>query len=96
MRKRDALIIGAAAAGIYGAATGKGIFNKWKYREQLFAVNGYIRSHHPGAHHSEITKTNKGYMTVISRNDNSPKIVLYISKTPEGVYVFDETEVINS
>lgn len=96
MRKRDALLIGAAAAGVYRAIAGKGIFNKIKYKEQLSAINGYIRAHHPGARHSEVTKTSKGYMTVVSRNDQSPKIILYASKTPEGVYVFHETEVINS
>ena len=96
MKKRYAILLGAAAAGVYGAVTGTGIFNKLKYKEQTLAVNDYIRAHYPGAKYSEITATQKGYMTVISRTGALPKIVLYITKTPEGVYVFDETEVINS
>ena len=96
LKKRHAIILGAAAAGVYSALAGKGIFNKIRYKEQARAISDYMRSHHPGAEFGEITPTQKGYMTVISPGDGSPKIILYAVKTPQGVYVFHETEVINS
>ncbi len=93
MKKRNMfLLASAAAAGVYGAVMGKGIFNKPRFREQHSAVSRYVDAHYPGAVYSPIEATPKGYMTFIKRL-GKPKIMLYAYKSPDGVYVFHETEV---
>lgn len=96
MKKRNMfLLASAAAAGVYSVVRGKGFFNKPRFREQHSAVSRYVESHYPGATYSPIESTQKGYVTVIRRM-NSPKIILYAHKTSDGVYVFEESEVISS
>ncbi len=82
----------AAAAGIYGYINGKGLFNKPRFKEQHDAVSRYVDSHYPGARYSPIEATTNGYMTVISRR-GMQKILLYAEKTPDGVYVFNESPI---
>ena len=81
-----------AVAGIYGFVNGKGLFNKPRFKEQHDAISRYVDSHYPGAVYSPIEATENGYMTVISR-PRQPKILLYTEKTPDGVYVFNESPI---
>lgn len=42
----------AAAAGIYSAITGKGLFNKPRFKEQHERVANYVETHYPNAVYS--------------------------------------------
>ena len=96
MKKRNILLLASAAAvGVYGAVSGRGIFNKPRFREQHSAVSRYVDSHYPGSTYSPIEATPKGYMTIIRRPGRS-NIMLYAFKSPDGIYVFHESEIINS
>ena len=96
MKKKQLFLLASAAAiGVYGAVRGKGIFNGARFKEQHSAVSRYVDAHYPGATYSPIEATPKGYMTVI-RRQGMKSIMLYAFKTPEGVYVFHESEIINS
>ena len=89
-------LLGAAAvAGIYGYVNGKGLFNKPRFKEQHEAISRYVDSHYPGAVYSPIEATENGYMTIISR-PKQQKILLYAEKTPDGVYVFNESPISNT
>ena len=49
MKKRTLFLIGtAAAAGIYSAITGKGLFNKPRFKEQHERVANYVETHYDG------------------------------------------------
>lgn len=90
MKKKTAFwIAGAAALGIYSALEGRGPFNKLKFRNQHDAVSKYVETHYPNALYSPISKTENGWVTII-RRFNQPNIVLYIAKTSDGMFVFDE------
>ena len=50
MKKKNAVMLASlAAAGIYGAVTGKGIFNKVRFKNQHDAIARYVNSHYPNA-----------------------------------------------
>ena len=93
MSKKGAkiLLLGAAALGAYNFYKGNGIFNKLRFGEQHKAVSDYIESHCPGASYSEITQTDEGWSCVVDDSDVS--FVLYLTKTPEGTFVFWEKEI---
>lgn len=86
-------VLGAAAAyGIYSAVTGKGIFNKPHFKEQHDAVSRYVDSHYPRARYTPIEQTQNGWMTIITKSDFS-RVMLYLSKAENGVYIFKEAPV---
>ena len=90
MKKRTLFLIGtAAAAGIYSAITGKGLFNKPRFKEQHERVANYVETHYP------IEMTANGWVTVIRRIAR-PNIILYITRDGNGNYVFTESEVRNA
>lgn len=94
MKNRKNKIVMAAAlaaAGAYSVFLGKGVFNKPRFRSQHNAVSRYINTRYPNAAYSPIEKTGKGWATVIKRI-NQPNILLYITKSDDGVYIFHETE----
>lgn len=93
MKKNKWFIVATvAAAGAYGIIRGKGVFNKPRFKEQHDAVSRYISSHYPNAAYSPIEATENGWATIIKRI-GEPQIFLYVTKTKEGVYVFNETTV---
>ena len=68
MKKRTLFLIGtAAAAGIYSAITGKGLFNKPRFKEQHERVANYVETHYPNAVYTPIEMTANGWVTVIRR-----------------------------
>lgn len=79
----------AAAATAYSAITGKGIFNKYKFKKEHEAIAKYVESNYPGAVYSPVQKTEQGY-SVIIRRPNMAKVMLYIYPTDDGRYVFNE------
>ncbi len=85
------LLIGIAAIGAYRFYKGKGMFNKIRFREQHEAVCKYLETHYPNAFYSEITPTDEGWSCVINMTDK--RVVLYMSKTPENMFVFWEKEI---
>ncbi len=93
MKKNKWFMVAAvAAAGAYGIIRGKGVFNKPRFKEQHDAVSRYVEGHYPNSTYSPIEATENGWATII-RRVNGPQIFLYITKTDDGVYVFNETSV---
>lgn len=93
MKKNKWFMVAAvAAAGAYSIIRGKGVFNKPRFKEQHDAVSRYVESHYPNSTYSPIEATENGWVTII-RRINEPQIFLYITKTDDGVYVFNETSV---
>jgi hypothetical protein len=91
MRKNKLLMLAAiAAAGAYGAICGKGVFNKPRFREQHDAVSRYVQNRYPDATYSPIEATENGWATII-RRINQPQILLYVTRSNDGVYIFHET-----
>ncbi len=91
-KNKWAMVAAVAAAGAYGIIRGKGVFNKPRFKEQHDAVSRYVESHYPSSTYSPIEATENGWATII-RRVNEPRIFLYITKTDDGVYVFNETTV---
>ncbi|MCD8390831.1 MAG: hypothetical protein LUD03_03195 [Firmicutes bacterium] len=90
MKKRTLILMaGAAAAGAVGALQGLGPFNKIKFKNQHDAVSRYVQTHYPHALYSPISQTKSGWLTVIRRL-NMPPIMLYITLSPDGSFVFKE------
>lgn len=96
MKKKTLFLIGtAAAAGIYSAVTGKGPFNKIRFKEQHERISHYVETHYPNAPYAPIEATGNGWVTVIRRL-GMPKIILYVTRDEEGNYIFTESKVANS
>lgn len=96
MKKKTMLFIGtAAAAGIYGALTGKGPFNSIRFKKQHEHISRYVETHYPNACYTPIEATENGWVTVIKRL-GMPKIILYVNCDDSGNYIFTESETANS
>ena len=83
--------MGAAALGAYNFYKGKGIFNKLRFAQQHEAVANYLESHFPNSTYSDITETEDGWSCVV--NTYPGNIVLYMTKTDCGQFVFWEKEI---
>lgn len=90
-KKTLVLLTTAAAAGLYGAISGKGIFNKTRFKHQHERIANYVETHYPGAAYSPIEMTSNGWVTVIKRIAR-PKIILYVTRDKNGNYVFSEVK----
>lgn len=92
MKKKNKILLGTlAVATAYSAATGKGVFNKWRFKDQHCAVARYVKSHYPNAIYTPITATGGGWATVIIRL-GMPKVFLYVTRSDDGIYIFHETK----
>lgn len=95
MKKKNnkllAVALGAAAVGIYRAAKGKGAFNKLRFSAQHDAISKYIDSHHPGAAYSAVESVGEGWSCVIY--DEGEKYLLYLTCSPDGIYIFEENKI---
>ncbi len=87
--KISPVLVTVAAAGIYNAVKGNGIFNGPRFARQHDAVSKYVESHYPGATYAPIRATQNGWATIITEADGK-RHNLYVGKTPDGVYVFKE------
>lgn len=85
------LLFSAATLGAYNLYKGKGIFNKLRFKEQHGAVADYLENHFPSATYSEITPTDEGWSCVV--NTYPGNFVLYMTKTPEDIFVFWQKEI---
>lgn len=88
-KKLLTLAVTAAAATAYSAITGKGIFNKYRFKNEHEAIAKYVESNYPGAVYSPVQKTEQGYAVII-RRPNMAKVMLYVMPTDGGDYVFHE------
>jgi len=93
MKKRNARLLGLACAALtataYSAITGKGIFNKYRFKNEHQAIANYVESNYPGSQYSPVQKTEQGYAVIILRPDLS-RVMLYVMPTETGDYVFKE------
>lgn len=87
------MLAGAAALGAYSYMEGKGPFNKIKFKSQHEAVSRYVEAHYPNALYSPITETANGWTTVVRRLGVEP-VVLYITKSDDGMFIFREESVV--
>lgn len=69
---------------------GKGIFNKLRFKDQHEALGNYLETHYPDATCSDIVEAHGGWSCIIQ--DDGREIVIYMTKTDEGVYLFSEKE----
>lgn len=96
MKKRNVVLLATvAAAGVYSAINGKGIFNKVRFREQHDAISRYVDAHYKNAVYTPIEQAGDGWATVIIRQ-RKPKILLYVMRAENGMYIFNETVAENS
>ncbi|MCH5210490.1 MAG: hypothetical protein J1F01_05940 [Oscillospiraceae bacterium] len=96
MKKKTLFLLGtAAAAGIYSAVTGKGPFNRIRFKEQHERIANYMETHYPKAIYTPVEATENGYVTVIKRL-GMPDIILYITCDEDGNYIFTETQTANA
>ena len=94
MKKRNKLLLFAAAtagAVAYSSIEGRGIFNKTRFKKVHEAVSRYVETHYPNSFYSPISATQKGYITTI--NTGTKKIMLYITTSSEGIFIFEEREI---
>ncbi len=93
MKKKSKIFLGTlAVAGVYSAVTGKGVFNKWRFKDQHNAVSRYVKGHYPNSVYTPITASGDGWATVILR-PGYPKVFLYITRSDDGMYIFHETKI---
>lgn len=85
------VLTAAVAAAVYSAVTGKGIFNKPRFREQHEALGKYVDNNHPGCTYSSITVHGRGWSSCV-RRWGRPVCYVYFSKSPDGTYVFTESK----
>lgn len=91
MKKKTLFMLaGAAAVGAYSYIEGKGPFNKIKFKNQHDAVSRYVETHYPNALYSPITETAEGWTTIIRRFGMEP-VVLYITRSEDGMFIFNES-----
>ena len=89
-RKTLLMLAGAAALGAYSFVEGKGPFNRLKFKDQHDAVSRYVEAHYPNALYSPIVETANGWTTSVRRFGMEP-VILYITQSEDGMYIFSES-----
>lgn len=90
--KLTAVLVGAAAAGIYAAVRGKGIFNRPRFKKQHDAIERYIEAKHKNAQYSPVEQISNGWCTVVTEFDGT-QFMLYMTCDENGVFVFHEEKL---
>ena len=83
------MLAGAAALGAISYTEGFGPFNKIKFKEQHDAISRYVEAHYPNALYSPIVETANGWTVSVRRFGMEP-VILYITRSEDGMYVFRE------
>lgn len=91
-KKILAILAGAAAAGVYAAVKGKGIFNRPRFANQHEAIERYIDAKYKNAEYSPIERLSNGWCTIVTEHDGS-QFILYMTVSDDGVYVFSEEKI---
>lgn len=84
------VILGVAVWEAYRFYKGKGIFNKLRFKQQHEALCNYLETHYPDAFYSDIVEAEDGWSCIITDGDR--RIVIYMTKTDGGTFVFWEKE----
>jgi hypothetical protein len=84
------VILGVAVWEAYRVYKGKGIFNKLRFKQQHEALCNYLETHYPDAFYSDIVEAEDGWSCIIT--DKERRIVIYMTKTDGGTFVFWEKE----
>ncbi len=87
-KKWAVIAAGAAVTALYGFATGKGVFNSVRFKDEREAVRGYIASRRENASFSNLKASGNGWMTVLTE-DSGEQYILYLYKY-ENSYIFSE------
>lgn len=85
------MLLTAAAGAIYSAASGKGPFNKYRFKKQHDVLAKYVDTNYPGCSYSAISAHGRGYSAAVLRM-GKPISFIYFSKGDDGAYVFTELE----
>jgi hypothetical protein len=91
MNRKNFLLLlgGAAVAVLYTALNGTGIFNRPRFASQHDAVARYLAHRYPGTTYDPIKLSGSGWSTILTDPDGK-RSILYISRTEDGVYIFNE------
>lgn len=87
--KGKLFLAGAVAAVAYSAVTGKGPFNKYRFKEQHAELAKYMDTNYPGCSYSPIEAHGKGYTATVIKMGKAIKFI-YFTKDEEGNYIFTE------
>lgn len=87
-----AVLAGAAAAGVYAAVKGKGVFNRPRFAKQHDAIQRYIDAKHKNAEYAPVETVSNGWCTVVTETDGS-QFMLYMTCDKDGVFVFHEEKL---
>lgn len=90
MKNKTALITAAATIGAvaYRASKGYGIFNRVRFSKEHRAFGDYLSTHYPDACHGSIFQTEDTFSTIVTLQNR--KLLLSLTKTDDGVFVFSE------
>ena len=81
----------AAAAAIYSAVSGKGPFNKYRFKAQHEEMAKYVNSNYPDCSYSPISVHGKGWTSTVLRM-GKPVCFVYFTKSEDGTYIFTELD----
>lgn len=87
-----AVLAGAAAAGVYAAVRGKGVFNRPRFARQHDAIERYIDAKHKNAEYAPVEQIANGWCTVVTETDGR-QFILYLTCGEDGVFVFHEDNI---
>ncbi len=90
--KNRSFLTAAAAAAVYSAVTGKGIFNRSRFREQHAELASYVDGNYPDCIYTPITMHGRGWSSSVMRMGRVISYI-YFTKGDDGVYVFTESKV---
>lgn len=89
--KNKLFLAGVTAFAAYSAASGKGPFNKYRFKKQHDALAKYVDTNFPDCSYSPITAHGNGWSAAILRGGRTVKFV-YFSKGEDGHYIFTELD----
>lgn len=84
-------LAGVAAALIYKAARGSGVFNTLRFHREHDAVKRYIAAHYPGARYGLLERTDGGLGTIV--DTKAGRIWLGVLKIADGSCIFTEKRI---
>ena len=81
----------AAAASIFSVVSGKGPFNKYRFKAQHEELDKYVNSNYPDCSYSPISVHGKGWTSAVLRM-GKPVCFVYFTKSEDGTYIFTELD----
>ncbi len=90
-KKKKMMLATVALAAVYSVATGKGPFNKYRFKEQHEELDKYVETNYPDCSYSAITQHSKGWTAAVLKM-GKPISFVYFTKSEDGNYIFTELE----